>query len=52
MNGVDSQTRDLATMRNGVAFVSYAFEKWGRDCPVSGDELAKIRAEKKTEAAR
>ena len=44
MTGIDVQTLDMATVRNGVAFASYAYEQWGDDYPVSGDTLAQVRA--------
>lgn len=44
MTGIDIQTRDLTVMRNGATFAAYAYEQWGDDAPVSGDELAKVRA--------
>ena len=45
MTGIDILTRDMATMPNGTIFVTHAHVTWGDDCPVSGDELARMRAE-------
>lgn len=44
MTGIDIQTRDVADMPNGTAVVTHAYARWGKDVPVSGDELALIRA--------
>lgn len=44
MTGIDIQTRDLAVMRSGATFAAYAHQQWGDDAPVSGDELAQVRA--------
>lgn len=46
MNGIDILTYDLADMRNGTAFVTYDFAKYGADYPISGDALAIMRAAK------
>ena len=45
MTGIDILTRDTATMPNGTIFVTHAHVTWGDDYPVSGDELARMRAE-------
>lgn len=44
---IDIQTRDLADMRNGIRFVSYRNQVAGDDWPISGDEIAHLRAEQK-----
>ena len=43
MTGIDILTRDMAGTRNSAAIAAYAFEQWGNDFPVSGDEIALIR---------
>ena len=45
MTGIDILTRDTSTMPNGTIFVAHAHVTWGDDYPISGDELAAIRAE-------
>lgn len=47
MTGIDILTRDVAGTRNGVAIAAYAFEQWGNDYPVSGDEIARMKAEER-----
>lgn len=44
MTGIDIVTRDLAETPNGTAIVTHAYARWGADYPISGDELALIRA--------
>lgn len=44
MTGIDVLTRDWADTENGTAIVTHAYARWGKDVPVSGDELALIRA--------
>lgn len=44
MNGIDQMTRDLSVMSSGATFAAYAHKDWGDNYPVSGDELAKVRA--------
>lgn len=53
MSGVEILTRDLADMPNGAAYVTHFGERSinPREYPVSGDMLAKVRAEQ-TEVAQ
>lgn len=44
MTGIDIQTRDVADMPNGTAVVTHAYIRWDHDYPISGDDLALIRA--------
>ena len=44
MTGIDHLTRDLADLPTATAFATHAYVRWDRDVPVSGDELALIRA--------
>ena len=45
MTGIDLLTRDVLGMPAG--FAAYSFESWGDDYPVSGDEIARMRAEER-----
>ena len=46
MTGIDILTRDTASMPNGTIFVTHAHATWGDDYPVSGDEIARMKAER------
>lgn len=45
MTGIDILTRDTANMPGGIDWATYSWRKWEADTPVSGDELARMRAE-------
>lgn len=47
MTGIDILTRDTASMPHGFDWAEYSWMKWGADTPVSGDELARMRAEER-----
>ena len=45
MTGIDILTRDVATMRNAAQFTTWGHQRHGTEWPISGDEIARMRAE-------